>query len=208
MPTAHQPKRKAEKAGGEGRAAGGGVIGRAARRAVGLNAKEVTEFYDMVEAAVTAAQKEVAKSGKAAIKPIREALLAQQEREGVYLGRVTALLGAGRLRIQAQQEYRDAAGVLADNNIPIRKGVAVHGRSVNKWDRPNVMLPGCTAIVSGGWASARVPPGIAQELADFYEYLEIPVPPGFFGGAAATEEEEEGYIIDHGEEEEVDMADL
>lgn len=144
----------------------------------------------------------------ATIKPFREALLARQEREGVYLGRVKpGHSGMNHIRVEAQQEYR-YQGQLCSDMVPIKKTVAINGRSANKAQLVTVMLPGSNVVVAGGMAAGCVGPGIAAELKEMYAYLRIKTPGGFFDGMSAVEEEGgDGWDFDrNGEGERAEAA--
>jgi len=133
----------------------------------------------------------------ATIKPFRETLLARQEREGVYLGRVKpGHSGMNHIRVEPQQEYR-YQGQLCSDMVPIKKTVAIHGRSANKGQLVTVMLPGSNVVVAGGMAAGCVGPGVAAELKEMYTYLRIKTPGGFFDGMSAVGEEGgEGWDFD------------
>jgi hypothetical protein len=143
----------------------------------------------------------------ATIKPFRENLLARQEREGVYLGRVKpGHAGMNHIRVEPQQEYR-YLGQLCSDMVPIKKTIAIHGRSANK-TQANIMHPGSNVVVAGGMAAGCVGPGVAAELKDMYTYLRIKTPGGFFDGMSAVEEEGgEGWDFDrNGEGERAEAA--
>jgi hypothetical protein len=205
---------KSGKSKSSSRAAGGKVLGKAAKRSTKHNAECVDEYVTAVMEAAAAA---TGPSGTRAHAQTALQMIGRSIAEGggaMALARVTRAVGGGLLEVLLQEGETV--------KVPIAGSIVMKGRASTKMDRANCMCVGDIVVLRGGLASGKLPEAVADKVKRVFEAFGIVSPKSFFaaasaaaaGAGAAAAVEEDSWEWDRGaaaaaeEDEEVAVDDI
>jgi len=169
---------KSGKSKSSSRAAGGKVLGKAAKRSTKHNAECVDEYVSAVMEAAAAA---TGPSGTREHAQTALQMIGRSIAEGggaMALARVTRAVGGGLLEVLLQEGETV--------KVPIAGSIVMKGRASTKMDRANCMCVGDIVVLRGGLASGKLPEAVADKVKRVFEAFGIVSPKSFFAAASAA----------------------